>query len=88
MQMTTINELNPEQMGTLIEQFSQIEVDRLDFEDLLEEHKEMLISHYAKKSPDQLKELIEADDKDLLVELIDNVTNPTVLDPNNTGGKY
>ena len=75
-------------MGTLIEQFSQIEVDRLDFEDLLEEHKEMLISHYAKKSPDQLKELIEADDKDLLVELIDNVTNPTVLDPNNTGGKY
>jgi len=86
--MTTINELNPEQMGTLIEQFSQIEVDRLDFEDLLEEHKEMLISHYAKKSPDQLKELIEADDKDLLVELIDNVTNPTVLDPNNTGGKY
>tara|TARA_B100000459_G_scaffold135234_1_gene91232 strand:+ start:847 stop:1107 length:261 start_codon:yes stop_codon:yes gene_type:complete len=86
--MTTINELTPEQMGTLIEQFSQIEVDRLDFEDLLADHKEMLINHYAKKSPDQLKELIEADDKELLAELIDNATNPTVLDPNNTGGKY
>ena len=70
--MTTINELTPEQMGTLIEQFSQIEVDRLDFEDLLADHKEMLINHYAKKSPDQLKELIEADDKELLAELIDN----------------
>ena len=70
--MPTINELTPEQMGTLIEQFSQIEIDRLDFEDLLADHKEMLINHYAKKSPDQLKELIEADDKELLAELIDN----------------
>ena len=86
--MTTINELNPEQMGSLIEQYSGIQSDRMDFEDLLADHKEMLINHYAKKSPDQLKELIEADDKDLLVELIDNVINPTVLDPNNTGGKY
>ena len=86
--MTTINELNPEQMGSLIEQYSGIQSDRMDFEDLLADHKEMLINHYAEKSPDQLKELIEADDKDLLVELIDNVTNPTVLDPNNTGGKY
>ena len=86
--MTTINELNPEQMGSLIEQLSQIEIDRLDFEDLLADHKDLLINHYSEKSPDQLKELIEADDKDLLVELIDNVTNPTVLDPNNTGGKY
>ena len=86
--MTTINELNPQQMGSLIEQYSGIQSDRMDFKDLLADHKEMLINHYAKKSPDQLKELIEADDKDLLVELIDNVTNPTVLDPNNTGGKY
>lgn len=70
--MATINELTPEQMGTLVEQLSQIEVDRLDFEDLLADHKEMLINHYAKKSPDQLKELIEADDKELLAELIDN----------------
>ena len=86
--MTTINELNPEQMGSLIEQYSGIQSDRMDFEDLLADHKEMLINHYAKKCPDELKELREADDKDLLVELIDNVINPTVLDPNNTGGKY
>ena len=56
--MTTINELNPEQMGSLIEQYSGIQSDRMDFKDLLADHKEMLINHYAKKSPDQLKELI------------------------------
>ena len=76
--MTTINELTPEQMGSLIEQYSGIQSDRMDFQDLLADHKEMLINHYAKKSPDQLKELIEADDKDLLVELIDNVINPNI----------
>ena len=70
--MATINELTPEQMGTLIEQFSEIEVDRMDTKQLQAKHTEMLIEHYAKKTPDQLKELIEADDKDLLVELIDN----------------
>ncbi len=70
--MTTIHDLTPEQMGTLVEQFSEIEVDRMDTKQLQAEHTEMLIEHYAKKTPDQLKELIEADDKDLLAELIDN----------------
>ena len=70
--MATINELTPEQMGTLIEQFSEIEVDRMDTKQLQAEHTEMPIEHYAKMTPDQLKELIEVDDKDLLAELIDN----------------
>ena len=70
--MTTIHDLTPEQMGTLVEQFSEIEVDRMDTKQLQAEHTEMLIEHYAKKTPDQLKELIEADDKDLLAELIVN----------------
>ena len=69
--MTTIHDLTPEQIGTLVEQFSEIEVDRMDTKQLQAEHTEMLIEHYAKKTPDQLKELIEADDKDLLAELID-----------------
>ena len=69
--MTTIHDLTPEQMGTLVEQFSEIEFDRMDTRQLQAEHTEMLIEHYAKKTPDQLKELIEADDKDLLAELID-----------------
>ncbi len=76
--MTTIHDLTPEQMGTLVEQFAEIKVDRMDTKQLKAEHTEMLIEHYAKKTPDQLKELIlefwlfEADDKDLLAELIDN----------------
>ena len=75
--MATIHELSPEQMGELIEQFSEIETDRLDAKALQGEHTEMLIEHYAKKTPDQLKELIDASDPDLLDELIDNVTyNP------------
>tara|TARA_R100000458_G_C8090572_1_gene121450 strand:+ start:292 stop:537 length:246 start_codon:yes stop_codon:yes gene_type:complete len=77
--MATINELTPEQIGTLIEQFSEIEVDRMDTKQLQAEHTEMLIEHYARKTPDQLQELIEADDPDLLAELIDNVlsTHPS-----------
>ncbi len=70
--MTTIHDLTPEQMGTLVEQFSEIEVDRMDTRQLQAEHTEMLIEHYAKKTADQLKEIIEADDKELLAELIDN----------------
>jgi hypothetical protein len=70
--VTTIHDLTPEQMGTLVEQFSEIEVDRMDTRQLQAEHTEMLIEHYAKKTADQLKEIIEADDKELLAELIDN----------------
>ena len=52
----------------------------MDTKQLQAEHTEMLIEHYAKKTPDQLKELIEADDKDLLAELIDNAL---FIHPNN-----
>ena len=82
--MTTIHDLTPEQMGNLIEQFSEIETDRLDTKTLQGEHTEMLIEHYAKKTPDQLKELIDASDPDLLDELIDNVT----YDPETDAASY
>ena len=71
--MTTINELNQNQMGELIEQFSAIETNRLNTHELQTEHTAMLVEHYAKKSPDQLKELIDADDPDLLDKLINIV---------------
>ena len=82
--MTTIHDLTPEQMGNLIEQFSEIETDRLDTKTLQGEHTEMLIEHYAKKTPDQLKELIDASDPDLLDELIANVT----YDPETDAASY
>ena len=71
--MTTINDLSPEQMGDLIEQFSAIETNRLNTHELQTEHTAMLVEHYAKKSPNQLKDLIDADDPGLLDKLINIV---------------
>ena len=42
-----------------------------------------LISQYS-----ELKEDVDNYDEDLFDELVDNVTNETVLDTNNNGGKF
>ena len=51
---------------------------------------DILIDDYSQFDDNELEERITCfnDDDDLLNELIDNVTNETVLDINNTGGKY
>ena len=51
---------------------------------------DLLIDDYSQFDDHELEERITCfnDDDDLLNELIDNVTNETVLDINNTGGKY
>ena len=37
---------------------------------------------------DELKDTIDVNDDGLFDELVDNVTNETVLDTNNNGGKF
>ena len=77
--------LTNEQIDDLISQFVQLKVDRMTHKDLEEHVKQDLNDYYSDWSIDELETII---DSELFDELVDNVTNETVLDINNTGGKY
>ena len=81
-------ELTDAQRDTLIEQYVEIRVDRMSHSDLVEHVTQNLIDWYSDFSLEELKDTISVNDEDLYDELVDNVTNETVLDTNNTGGKY
>ena len=83
--MTDKVTLTNEQIDDLISQFVQLKVDRMTHKDLEEHVKENLTDYYCDWSIDELETII---DSELFEELVDNVTNETVLDINNTGGKY
>jgi len=76
------------QRDELIEQYSEIIVDSMDMQDLIEYAQEQLATYLDKLSDIELKEEIDNRDDELFDELVDNVTNETVLDTNNTGGKF
>ncbi len=82
-------QLTSEQRDELIQQFVEIQVDLMDTETLVEFVTDMLIDDYRDFNDVELKERIDCfDDDGLYDELVENVTNETVLDVNNTGGKY
>ena len=86
--MTQIK-LTSAQRDQLIEQFVEIQVDNMDTQTLVEFVTDLLIDDYSKFTDSELKERIDVfNDDSLYDELVDNVTNETVLDVNNTGGKY
>ena len=72
----------------LIEQFVEIQVDNMDVKTLMQIVTDNLSEFYSDLSDDEIQTEIECYDEELYSELIDNVTNETVLDINNTGGKY
>ena len=72
----------------LIEQFVELVVDCMDTKDLVRYVSEQLTEYYDDCSDVELKEFVDNYDEDLYDELVDNVTNETVIDINNTGGKY
>jgi len=77
--------LTDQQMYNLVEQYVQMRVDRMSHKDLEEHVKENLNDYYSDWSIDELETIIE---EELFEELVDNVTNETVLDINNTGGQF
>ena len=82
-------QLNPDQRDELIEQFVEIQVDSMDHQSLYEWVTDILINDYDKLTDSELKERVDCfDDDGLFDELVDNVTNETVLDVNNNGGKF
>ena len=80
--------LNNDQFGELVQQFVEIQVDNMDTKTMMEWITDELIFQYGKLSKEELKERVDTFNEELFDELVDNVTNETVLDINNTGGKY
>ena len=82
------NELNDSQIYDIIKQYVEIKVDRMDTQELVEHVTENLKDWYSDFTLDELKDTISDNDEGLFEELVDNVTNETVLETNNNGGKF
>ncbi len=80
--------LTSAQRDELIEQYVELVVDNMDTKTMMEWITDELIFQYGKLSKEELKEEVDNYDEDLFDELVDNVTNETVLDINNNGGKF
>jgi len=81
-------ELNERQREDLTEQFVELVVDNMSEKDLVRYAQEQLIDTLNQYSIDELKDDVNNFDEELFDELVDNVTNETVLDVNNNGGKF
>ena len=83
-----MKDLNLTQKDKLIEQYVELVVDNMDVKSMMQFITDTLKDEYNDYSDDELKCQIECThDEDLFEELVDNVTNETVLDTNNNGGK-
>ena len=83
-----MKKLNDAQRDELISQYSELVVDNMDMDSLVQYAQEQLANYFDKCSDIEIKEDIDNYDEDLFDELVDNVTNETVLDINNTGGQF
>ena len=81
-------QLNNDQFGELVQQFVELQVDNMDTKTMMEWITDELIFQYGKLTNEELKERVDCYDDELFDELVDNVTNETVLDTNNNGGKF
>ena len=84
-----MKKLNSGQRDQLIEQYVELCVDSMDHKDMYQFVHNTLVEDFDKLSDSELEDEIRYSfDDETFDDLIDNVTNPTVLDTNNTGGKY
>jgi len=84
-----MKDLTSAQRDELIEQYVELVVDNMDTKTLVQFVTDDLTDLYNDYSDEELKCQIECThDEELYDELVDNVTNETVLDINNNGGKF
>ena len=83
-------ELTTPQWDELIKQYVQLQVDSMDYESL-----EQFVIQTIRQDMREIEsreelcdEIKYSFDEETLEELIDNVTNETVLDINNNGGQF
>ena len=81
-------ELNSNQRNEIAEQFVEIVVDGMDTKDLVRYVYSNMMDYFVSLTADELEEEVYNHDEELWEELVDNVTNETVLDTNNNGGKF
>ena len=81
-------DLNERQREDLTEQFAELVVDNMDTKDLINYVYSNMMEYFSKLTTDELEEEVYNHDEELWEELVDNVTNETVLDVNNNGGKF
>ena len=81
-------ELTSNQRNEIAEQFAEIVIDGMDTKDLINYVYSNMMDYFVSLTADELEEEVYNYDEELWEELVDNVTNETVLDVNNTGGKY
>ena len=87
--IVTHSGLTSAQKDELIEQYVELIVDGMDTKDLVRYVSQDITDFLEKLTDSELKEEISLTmDEELYEELVDNVTNETVLDINNTGGKF
>ena len=77
-----MTKLNVAQWEELKDQYSEIIVDSMDLEDLIEYAQQQLRSYLDNLSYLELKEEINNSDEELFEELVDNVTNETAPQTN------
>ena len=81
--------LTQAQKDELIEQYVDLLIDGMSMKDLICYVHEDITNFCEKLTDSELKEEISLTmDDEIYDELVDNVTNETVLDTNNNGGKY
>ncbi len=66
--------LTNDQIGELVQQFAEIQVDYMDTKTMMEWITDELIYQYGKLSNEELKERVDCFDEDLFDELVDIVT--------------
>ena len=77
------------QKDELIQQYVELCVDSMDHKDMYQFVYNTLTEDFDKLSDSELEDEIRYSfDDETLDELVENVTNETVLDTNNNGGKY
>ncbi len=80
--------LNSNQRNEIAQQFAELVVDGMDIKTMEQYIFDNMMEYFSKLTADELEEEVYNHDEELWEELVDNVTNPTFLDVNNTGGKY
>ena len=81
-------ELNSTQRNEIAEQFAELVVDGMDIKTMEQYIFDNMMEYFSKLTADELEEEVYNHDEELWEELVDNVTNETVLDINNNGGKF
>ena len=81
--------LNDGQRDELIAQYVELCVDSMDHKDMYQFVHNTLVEDFDKLSDSELEDEIRYSfDEETLNDLVNNVQDVTVLDTNNTGGKF